>query len=91
VTGGANGDGRRRRHRPPEPIGDAWRSFVQALDGATWSPVQHGEMRKSFFAGALSAFKVMLRARSPADLDTTKEEFNRYVASLRSDGKETAC
>jgi hypothetical protein len=87
----ANGNGRPRRHRPPEPIGDAWRTFVRALDGATWSPVQHDEMRKSFFAGALSAFRFMLRANSPAELDVLSEEFNRYVASLRSDGKETAC
>jgi hypothetical protein len=86
---GASRDGRLRRHRPREPIADAWLRLVALLHepAAPWSRVQHEAMRKAFYWGAFAAFGATLAARTSADLDVIQEELNRYRASLHSDGK----
>jgi hypothetical protein len=68
-----------------------WRNFAERVLPVDAPDVQRVEMRRAFFAGAISLFHALVTGMSPGDeptdadmakMDSIKAEFDRYEADL---------
>jgi hypothetical protein len=70
-----------------------WRNFAEAVLPVNASTVQHVEMRRAFYAGAVALFAALVTGMDPGDeptemdlakMDSIKAEFDRYEADLKA-------